>query len=55
MKNTTDTRYPFQKMVVYMPEYGEVIKTINPTKRIIVENRGARPDAKIIILLQPDS
>ena len=51
MRQTSDTRYPFKRMETYMPEYGEVLKTVHPTKRIILENRGARPDAKIILLL----
>lgn len=54
MKQTSDTRYPFKRMQTYMPEYGEVLKSVHPTKRIILENRGARPDAKIILLLTAD-
>ena len=51
MRQTSDTRYPFKRLETNMPEYGEVLKTVHPTKRIILENRGARSDAKIILLL----
>ncbi len=55
MKQTSDTRYPYKRLEVTMPEYGNVLKTYSPSKRIIVENRGARPDANIIILMPPDA
>ena len=54
-KQTSDTRYPFKKMETYMPEYGEFLKAVHPTKRIIIENRGAAPDANIILLMRPDA
>ena len=53
MKTTTDTRYPLKRMEVNMPEYGEYLKAVHPTKRIIIENRGAAPGANIILLMQP--
>ena len=55
MKQTSDTRYPFKRMEAYMPEYSEYLKAVHPTKRIIVENRGAAPDANIILLMRPDA
>lgn len=55
MKMTTDTRYPFKKMEAYMPEYSEYIKAVHPTKRIILENRGAAPGANIILLMRHDA
>jgi hypothetical protein len=55
MKMTTDTRYPLKRMEVNMPEYGEYLMAVHPTKRIIIENRGAAPGAKIIILMRPDA
>ena len=54
-RQTSDTRYPFKRLEVDMPEYGDVLRTYSPSKRIVVENRGAGPDAKIIILLPPDA
>ena len=55
MKTTTDTRYPFKRLEANMPEHSEYLKAVHPGKRIIVENRGAAPGAKIILLMRPDA
>lgn len=54
MKMTTDTRYPTRRVVIYRPDYEDVIRIVAPTQNVILENRGARPGAKTIMLLGPD-
>ena len=54
MKQTSDTRYPYKRISAEIPDGSEYIKAVHPGKRIILENRAARPGANLILLMQRD-
>ena len=54
MKQTANMKRPFARRDINDPEYGDVIKVVHPTERVILENRGAQPGANIIVLLRAD-
>ena len=54
MRTTSDTRYPYKRISAEIPDGSEYINAVHPAKRIILENRAARPGANLILLMQRD-
>lgn len=48
-------RVKITRIPVYCPELAEYAMVVNPASRIILENRAARQEASLVLLLPPQS
>ena len=55
MKNMSVAKEPFKRYKIDDPNCNDIVRIVDPTRRIILENRSAQPGANIIVLLQPEN